>query len=83
MAGGVSNCESATCCTHPTESERLLKRDGVLYVVCVECGTEMGTSVPDLVSRATPCGSDYVNPDVPNMSDYVNTDIPNPWGGKL
>ncbi len=66
----MSNCESATCCNHPTESERLLKRDGVLYIVCVECGTEREEVR-------------VVNINVPNMADYVNTDIPNRWGGHL
>lgn len=64
----MNACESATCCTHPDESQRVLNRDGVLHIVCVECNTEIGPTpdVPNLVTAA-PCGDD----------------IPNRWGSPL
>lgn len=63
----MSNCESATCCPHPDESQRVLNRDGVLHVVCVECNTEIGLADVPISATAAPCGED----------------IPNRWGGPL
>lgn len=65
------SCDGVACCPHPDESQRVLNRDGVLCVVCVECNTEIGpadTKEHQLTHNvAAPCGDD----------------IPNRWGGPL
>lgn len=56
------SCDGAACCTHPGESQAVLKRDGVLTVVCTECHEELGPApaiVAELVgTTAAPCGED-------------------------
>lgn len=59
------SCDGQSCCLHPPESEAVLNRDGVLYLVCVECHAELGPA-PEITQRAcaipetvsAPCGAD-------------------------
>lgn len=59
-AVSVNHCSSHDCCPHPDESQRVLNRDGVLVVVCIECHADVGP--PELATignnNGTPCGED-------------------------
>lgn len=70
-----AHCESSTCCPHPDESQRVLNRDGVLTVVCVECNTEIGAAEVTLSAQE------------PNVTQSAQPpcgdDIPNRWGSPL
>jgi len=71
----MSNSESNCQCPHPDESRGVLKRDGILSEICVECNTEIGAAEvtlsaqePNVTQSAQPpCGSD----------------IPHQYGGPL
>lgn len=78
MTNGESNCQ----CPHPDESQRVLKRDGVLVVVCVECQGEVG---PALELLKSPSETIIVTPDVPELGTGApcGEDVPNRWGGPL
>lgn len=64
----MNGCESDSCCTHPEESERVLNRDGVLTIVCLECHEELGEA-PAVIANplSVPCGDA----------------VPHEWGGPL
>lgn len=80
-----NRCESASCCTHPPESEAVLKRDGVLHLVCLECHAELGPA-PEITQRACVIPEMVSSPAVAALAPQgapCGEDVANQWGGPL
>lgn len=90
------SCDGIACCTHPAESERVLNRDGVLYLVCVECNTERepapaitvaAIGVPESVAPVIP--ETVSAPDIESChltqkaAAPCGDDVAHKWGGPL
>lgn len=75
-----NRCESASCCTHPDESQRVLNRDGCLHVVCIECNTEIW---PAELLESRPMTVIVRDVPTPGTGAPCGDDIPNRWGSPL